>query len=97
MINWLKAVFLKKYLKGLLDDLPFNWRKTTIGVLTLAIAAVLHFLGENSSVGDLLRVVFETLAALDARDAGSLGALITAFGILHKWLKAEAGEKKPEK
>lgn len=93
MIKWVREVLIKQYVKGLFDDLPFNWRKTIIGIVTLAISVALHFMGQDGSVGELLKTVFDVLAGLDARDTGALGALITAVGVIHKWLKADAGDK----
>lgn len=72
-------------LKGLLDKLPANGRKTIIGFLVMALAVAASIFPEYAdmlrSTAQFLSTEFETAPVLTS------GAVIAFVGLLHKLLK----------
>lgn len=104
-MDWLKTWFLKKILKGFLDKLPFNYKKTIIGVVILLLGIAMHVCGilypdvcgAGTSVGEILVVVLEWLKTLDAETVLAIGGVVAGIGVTHKALKhsPEAKEDGP--
>jgi hypothetical protein len=96
MLDKIKALLLQKFLKGTLDKLPLNGKKTLTGfcllVLSAALAAFPHVIPDSVS-----QALFGLLKDAGAPDWSELtvgtavtGLITWVIGLLHRDLKAQA-------
>lgn len=74
---------MAKWLKALLDLLPFDGDKTKLGVFTFIVAVIaqVHSLCPTCGLGDLV-------AALTADPISWLAVVTAVIGLFHKQLKS---------
>lgn len=95
MINWIKKILLSKYIKGVLDKLPLNGKKTYLGLVLLVIGVVIEAIGKGTPTGQILLVVYDVLKNIEGINIISDPAVIaiisgtvsTFLGLFHKALK----------
>ena len=91
MITWIKKILISKYVKGVLDKIPFNNYKTYLGLVILILGAIQSGLGSSHIVSVVIAVILETLNQINGvvpiTDAGVV-VLIT--GLVHKLIKKVA-------
>jgi hypothetical protein len=89
-MNWLRNFFITKLLKSLLDSLPLNGKKTYLGIAVIILTMV-QYAWPDSPFKGVIRAVIELLKSMDASDILNMtvGSIITAIGLSHKWLKIE--------
>lgn len=101
---WLKRALLKGVLRdkvsGVLNVLPFNGKKTAIGLALLAISVALSFYNQPGTVLDVLLALKALLEQLGGTPLLDVGAVIAILGGLHKLLKQwqeddSTGDKPP--
>ena len=92
MFKWVKEYFMKKYIKGLLDKLPADGRKTIVGALLVVLGGALTIYGQDSSVGAVLALVIQLLKDFQHVPAEQLGGVVAVVGLAHKYLKKEPKE-----
>ena len=86
MLNFIWKWLGVRQLKGALDKLPMNGRKTAVGVLIVLLSVAATFFPEYAEVLrggiDFLKTSFESSPIL------TTGAVTATIGFLHKILKA---------
>ena len=93
-MGWLKEMLLKKYIKGLLDKLPLDGKKTILGILMLVGSVALQYVGPQHQAAELLQTAIDFLNSLGADDYRNAGLVTILVGVLHKFLKADvSGEE----
>ena len=114
MYNKLKNFIIEKILKNKisyyiklgLDKVPFNNKKTVLGILIALVTSVITAIGQDGSIGAVLNIILISLQnagdyeAMSAENYVILTSLVTSFiGLIHKiqkklFEKEEAKEKK---
>lgn len=95
MFNWLKKLLLSKYIKGVLDKLPLNGKKTYLGLVLLIVGIVIEAIGKGTPTGQILLVVYDVLRNIEGINiitdpaviAIISGTVSTVLGLFHKLLK----------
>jgi len=85
-MNWLKNLIVTKFLKGLLDKLPANNKKTYLGAILLILGVVAQVWPDNPAT-PLVLALIEMLKDMGAADLFNLGLGVTLTGLVHKGLK----------
>ena len=92
--DWIIRKFLLKYLKGALDKLPANGKKTVVTGLVAAIGAVLFYFPE-ADVGGVLSELMSYMKAMGIDKAlmegGMFAAGISFFHKILKWIDGRVG------
>ena len=89
-MSWLQRFLVERLLKGFLDKLPANGKKTILSVLLIVVAVVAQLFPEVAGVLAHISQFLLGLGAEDIRNAGIVGVLV---GVLHKFLKGKDEEK----
>lgn len=86
-MNWIIRTFVAKWLKGLLDKIPGDGKKTILGFLLLILGELLKILPEYAP---FIAPVIELLNSLgpDVVDViTDMGVITLAVGLVHKIAK----------
>lgn len=88
MFTRIKQFLISKYVKGILDKIPFNNYKSYLGILILILSAVKTGLGEAHIASPFLIAVLDILQKIDGvvpiQDAG---IVVLVTGVIHKIIK----------
>lgn len=92
---WIKRLLLSRYVKGWLDKIPLDGKKTYLSLIVLFIGAIIKVVGQGTPVGDLLQVIYDAIVATDGvvliNDPVILqivsGMALGVVGVFHKVLK----------
>ena len=85
-MDWVKNWIVTKFVKGLLDKLPANNKKTYLGIIITVLSIVVQLWPENP-VSPIIASIINMLSSMGAEDMSNIGIGVTAIGVVHKVLK----------
>ena len=94
-MDWIKNFFITRFLKGLLDKLPANNKKTILGVILLVLSVLQQMFPDNP-VAPMLQAVLDLLKSMGAEDLQTLSIGVVVTGLIHKLLKLIFKEEKKD-
>lgn len=108
LLDKIKALFLNKWLKELLDKVPANGKKTYFGLLLVVVGTLFEVLSCASTGGTtclVLEVIKGSLLSIGGFDVITdpavlsmiSGAVVSIIGLYHKLLKVLHKEEKKDK
>lgn len=86
MLEWLKRRVVLQVVKGLLDIIPLDGKKTVIGLIILVLGTAAQYItpGETASV---IAAILDMLKSLSYDHLEETGIGILVLGLAHKALK----------